>query len=124
MTAKCEDCGKFAAVTYPVWLGAPYYSIDRDVCRRCAESLGVVVVSLPPGDTTSPADTIEWLRANGWTRVATLGDIAQRWKRSDQCVTVPLLPSSPDFRLRWDEMLDRLRMAYAGAEPMDDEGLL
>lgn len=41
MTAKCEDCGKFAAVTYPVWLGVPYYTIDRDVCRRCAESLGI-----------------------------------------------------------------------------------
>lgn len=54
MIAKCEDCGKFTAVTYPVWLGVPNYTIDRDVCRRCAEARGLVTAH-HPADATSPS---------------------------------------------------------------------
>jgi hypothetical protein len=53
-----------------------------------------------------PADVTEWLRIHGWTQTASLGDIAQRWQDDTTRVVVPMLTSSPDFTLRWSEMLN------------------
>lgn len=58
-----------------------------------------------------PEDVTEWLRALGWTRDGRLGDIAQSWRRGESQVLVPTLGSSPDFALRWSEMLTRLSRA-------------
>lgn len=55
-----------------------------------------------------PTDVTEWLRIHGWTQAASLGKIAQRWQSETTRVVVPMLPSSPDFTLRWSEMLDHL----------------
>lgn len=55
-----------------------------------------------------PTDVTEWLRIHGWMRTASLGDIAERWQSNAVGVLVPMLPTSPDFTLRWDEMLERL----------------
>lgn len=55
-----------------------------------------------------PADVTEWLRIRGWTQAGSLGDIAQRWQSGTAGVVVPMLTTSPDFTLRWSEMLDRL----------------
>lgn len=60
-----------------------------------------------------PADVTEMLRLRGWSRVSTLGDIAQRWQKDADRVVVPLSPESPDFTLRWSEMLDRLAASFA-----------
>jgi len=58
-----------------------------------------------------PDDVTEWLRTLGWTRDGRLGDIAQSWRRGESQVLVPTLGSSPDFALRWSEMLTRLSRA-------------
>lgn len=55
-----------------------------------------------------PADVTEWLRMRGWAHVGSLGDIAQRWQSGPDGVVVPMLITSPDFTLRWSEMLGRL----------------
>lgn len=55
-----------------------------------------------------PTDVTEWLRFHGWSQDGVLGTIAQRWRHDGEIVIVPLLTSSPDFGLRWDEMLKRL----------------
>lgn len=59
-----------------------------------------------------PADVTEWLRIHGWRRAATLGDIAERWQNESAGVLVPLRTTSPDFDLRWSEMLDRLATSF------------
>lgn len=59
-----------------------------------------------------PADVTAWLRVRGWVLAGTLDDIAQRWRRDDARVVVPLLTSAPDFRLRWTEMLKALSDAF------------
>lgn len=59
-------------------------------------------------ETVAPADVAEWLGLHGWRRVAHLGEIAERWQGESNQVTVPMLESSPDFALRWAEMLDQL----------------
>ncbi|MGV1008619.1 MAG: hypothetical protein ACOYBY_08430 [Dermatophilaceae bacterium] len=61
----------------------------------------------------APEDVTEWLRGQGWSREASLGDIAQGWRRGDSHVMVPTLTSSPDFPLRWTEMLTNLSRALA-----------
>lgn len=55
-----------------------------------------------------PADVAEWLRIHGWTQIGSLGNVAQRWQSGSTGVLVPLLPTTPDFTLRWSEMLSRL----------------
>jgi hypothetical protein len=55
-----------------------------------------------------PTDVTEWLWIHGWTRAAALGDIAERWQSKATSVLIPMLTASPDFSLRWSEMLDRL----------------
>lgn len=55
-----------------------------------------------------PADVTEWLRIHGWSRSGSLGDIAERWQSGVGDVLVPMLTSSPDFTLRWSEMLGHL----------------
>lgn len=64
------------------------------------------------GPTLLPADVTEWLRLHGWVHSGSLGDIAQRWQRADSGVIVPMLTSSPDFDLRWSEMLNRLARSF------------
>lgn len=59
-------------------------------------------------ESVAPADVGQWLKAHGWRRVAQLGDIAQRWQGEEAQVVVPMLESSPDFGLRWSEMLGLL----------------
>lgn len=58
-----------------------------------------------------PEDVTAWLRGLGWTRDGVLGDIAQSWQRGERQVVVPTLTSSPDFTLRWSEMLTSLSRA-------------
>ncbi len=58
-----------------------------------------------------PEDVTEWLRGLGWTRDGVLGNIAQSWRREDSRVVVPTLTSSPDFTLRWSEMLTSISRA-------------
>lgn len=60
----------------------------------------------------TPADVTEWLRVHGWTRSGSLANIAQRWQSGAAGVLVPLLPTSPDFALRWSEMLSRLAESF------------
>lgn len=55
-----------------------------------------------------PEDVTEWLRGLGWTRDGSLGHIAQSWRRGESQVMVPTLATSPDFTLRWSEMLTNL----------------
>ena len=59
-----------------------------------------------------PVDVTEWLRIHGWTRMASLGDIAQRWQNDTAGVVVPMFTGSPDFTLRWSEMLNRLANSF------------
>lgn len=59
-----------------------------------------------------PIDVTEWLRIHGWTRTAALGDIAQRWQNNSTGVVVPMFTRSPDFTLRWSEMLNRLANSF------------
>lgn len=59
-----------------------------------------------------PPDVTEWLLIHGWTQTASLGDIAQRWQNGTTRVVVPMRSSSPDFTLRWSEMLNRLANAF------------
>lgn len=73
-----------------------------------------------PGQALLPADVTEWLSIHGWTRSGSLGDIAERWKKGATSVVVPMLSSSPDFYLRWSEMLGRL----AGSLGTDPAGVL
>jgi len=72
------------------------------------------------GQALLPADVTEWLRIHGWTQAATLGDIAQRWQNGTIGVVVPMLTQSPDFTLRWSEMLKRL----ANSLGTDPDGVL
>lgn len=72
------------------------------------------------GQAPQPTDVTEWLRLHGWTKSASLGDIAQRWQNNTSAVVVPMLTSSPDFGLRWSEMLNRL----AGSFDTDPAGVL
>lgn len=65
-----------------------------------------------PGRALLPADVTQWLRIHGWVHAGSLGNIAQRWQRADAGVVVPLLASSPDFSLRWSEMLQRLARSF------------
>lgn len=67
-----------------------------------------------------PTDVTEWLRIHGWTRTASLGDVAERWQSRSAGVLVPMLTASPDFNLRWSEMLERL----AGSFDTDPAGVL
>lgn len=67
-----------------------------------------------------PDDVTEWLKGLGWTRAGSLGDIAQSWRRGERQVLIPTLTSSPDFSLRWSEMLASLARAL-GTDP---EGVL
>lgn len=71
-------------------------------------------------ESVAPADVGQWLRALGWRRVAQLGDIAQRWQGEEAQVVVPMLESSPDFGLRWSEMLGLLSKALDS----DEAGIL
>lgn len=71
-------------------------------------------------DSVTPGDVTEWLQLHGWNRVAALGDIAQRWQGEGTHVVVPMLASSPDFSLRWSEMLRYL----AGALDTDPAGVI
>ena len=64
------------------------------------------------GKALVPADVTEWLRIHGWTRSGSLGNIAQRWQGAGTGVLVPMLETSPDFDLRWSEMLDRLARSF------------
>ena len=59
-----------------------------------------------------PADVTEWLRIHGWSHAGSLGDIAQRWQSGGAGVLVPMLTASPDFALRWSEMLSRLADSF------------
>jgi hypothetical protein len=59
-----------------------------------------------------PTDVTEWLRIHSWTRTASLGDIAERWQSNSTSVLVPMLTASPDFSLRWSEMLERLARSF------------
>jgi hypothetical protein len=59
-----------------------------------------------------PVDVTEWLRIQGWTQAASLGDIAQRWQNDTMGVVVPMITRSPDFSLRWSEMLNRLANSF------------
>ena len=59
-----------------------------------------------------PTDVTEWLRIHGWSRAGSLGDIAQRWQSGTVGVVVPMLTTSPDFTLRWSEMLGRLAESF------------
>lgn len=76
-------------------------------------------VELTP-EPVAPSDVAAWLRHHGWERVASLGDIAQRWQGEGTHVVVPLLGSAPDFSLRWEEMLSHLARAFN----TDDAGVL
>lgn len=67
-----------------------------------------------------PADVTEWLRLHGWTQAGSLADIAQRWQSGGAGVVVPMLTSSPDFSLRWSEMLRRLADSF----DTDEVGIL
>ena len=67
-----------------------------------------------------PTDVTEWLRIRGWTLAASLGKIAQRWQKDTTGVVVPMRTSSPDFALRWSEMLRQL----AGSFETDPAGVL
>lgn len=67
-----------------------------------------------------PTDVTEWLRIHGWTRTGSLGEIAERWQSQSTGVLVPMLTASPDFSLRWSEMLERL----AGSLDTDPAGVL
>jgi len=67
-----------------------------------------------------PADVAAWLELQGWTRVAALGAVAQRWQREDAQVLLPTSGASPDFRLRWNEMLS----ALSARLDTDPEGVL
>lgn len=67
-----------------------------------------------------PVDVTEWLRIHGWTQAAALGNIAQRWQSDTTGVLVPMSIRSPDFELRWSEMLSRL----AGTFNTDPAGVL
>lgn len=64
------------------------------------------------GQAPRPADVTQWLRIHGWVHAGSLGNIAQRWQKADTGVVVPLLASSPDFALRWSEMLERLARSF------------
>lgn len=64
------------------------------------------------GQALLPGDVTEWLRIHGWARTASLGDIAQRWQNDTTGVMVPMLTQSPDFTLRWSEMLNQLANSY------------
>lgn len=55
-----------------------------------------------------PTDITEWLRLDGWALAGSLGEIAQRWQKEATSVVVPLQTDSPDFTLRWSEMLRHL----------------
>lgn len=59
-----------------------------------------------------PTDITEWLSIHGWTQTAAIGDIAQRWQNETGGVVVPMLTASPDFSLRWSEMLNRLAHSF------------
>lgn len=59
-----------------------------------------------------PVDVTEWLRMHGWSQTASLGDIAQRWQNDTTGVVVPMYTRSPDFSLRWSEMLNRLASSF------------
>lgn len=58
-----------------------------------------------------PADVTAWLALHGWSRAASLGDVAQRWQDDRSGVVVPLRTAAPDFALRWAEMLAGLSAA-------------
>lgn len=62
----------------------------------------------PPGAGVGPREIASWLQWRGWTLASSLEPIAERWSKSDSNVIVPLQPSSPDFQLRWNEMLNAL----------------
>ena len=38
---RCDDCGRYTKALYDVWIKDPYPSIDRTVCPRCAQQLGI-----------------------------------------------------------------------------------
>jgi hypothetical protein len=58
-----------------------------------------------------PADVTAWLRVHGWSLSGSLADVAERWQNEARSVLVPMLTTSPDFPLRWNEMLARLSAA-------------
>lgn len=66
--------------------------------------------------TIVPDDVTEWLKGLGWTRTGSLGDVAQSWRRGESQVLIPTLASSPDFPLRWSEMLANLSRTL-GTDP-------
>lgn len=75
--------------------------------------MGIVTVDDTfSGKVLLPGDVTEWLRMHGWIHAGSLGSIAQRWQKADTGVVVPMLASSPDFGLRWSEMLHRLARSF------------
>lgn len=75
--------------------------------------MGIVTVDDTfSGKVLLPGDVTEWLRMHGWIHAGSLGSIAQRWQKADTGVVVPMLASSPDFGLRWSEMLRRLARSF------------
>jgi hypothetical protein len=70
--------------------------------------------------TVVPTDVTAWLRARGWSETGRLGDLASRWETAHEGVVVPLLPSAPDFGLRWSEMTG----ALSAAMHTDEQGLM
>lgn len=67
-----------------------------------------------------PREIASWLEWRGWTLSSSLGSIAERWSKSESSVIIPLQPSSPDFQLRWTEMLTSLGRLFS----LDPDGLL
>jgi len=80
----------------------------------------VGVVTEQQGPAVAPADVTDWLGKHGWSETGRLGEIASRWQTDGNSVVVPLLTSSPDFELRWREMLE----GVAEAVDTDPEGVL
>jgi len=60
-----------------------------------------------PQGSVGPIDVTDWLARHGWSPAGDLADVASRWISDDgRGVVVPLQHESPDFELRWEEMLD------------------
>ena len=78
------------------------------------------VVTEEQVSAVAPVDVADWLAKHGWSETGRLNDIASHWETDGHGVVVPLLASSPDFDLRWREMLDGL----AHALDTDPEGVL
>jgi hypothetical protein len=67
-----------------------------------------------------PRQVASWLEWQGWALASSLGEVAERWSGADVSVIVPLQPSSPDFHLRWNELLSSLSRHFQ----LDTGGIL